>query len=399
MATVSEIQQYNNWTVIPNDFYDTYLATEHIKDYGLEIPNNVLQVFKEKLETENIYVGNDEVIKEIIAGIIKGNIILQGPPGTGKTTIARILCEVFNTECMECTAVSDWTTYDTIGGLQPSVNEDEQEIVTSKNGKIVDSLLQCSNTILSKEEHDGSKQASWLMIDELNRCEIDKVFGDLFTVFGTDSDEFEKSISLWFETDENKKKIYVPTRYRIIGAMNNIDKNYVSDISQGLSRRFTFITLLPPREESFSEELSYVKIKAMKRVCSKLGDYNGVDIAKVTSLLEDMAFKEAETVMCKLIKHIRYENDKDYLGLQLGTAQIIDSYENILLNMVLFGYESQDDKKKEIQTIIDSTVCNRIVPQMDGFDWERLSAFYDYIKSDGEYDWFIKTKESIRQKI
>lgn len=399
MHSIEEIKQINEWAIIPESFDDTYIATEHYKNTKMVIPNDVLKSFKDILEKNDVYIGEDEILKEIITGVIKGNIILQGPPGTGKTTIARIICEVFNAKAIECTAVSDWTTYDTIGGLQPSVNYKEQEIVIPKRGKIVDSLLECSNTILNKEEYGGTEQASWLIIDELNRCEIDKVFGDLFTVFGSDSQEIDRSIPLWFETDENKKKIYVPARYRIIGAMNNIDKNYVSDISQGLSRRFTFITLLPPIEERFSEELKYVKTKAMKRVCSKLGDSMGVDIAKATSLLEDMPFKEAETVMCKLIKHIRYENDKEYLGLQLGTAQIIDSYENILLNMVLFGYESLDDKKKEIQTIIDSTVCNRIVSQMDGFDYERLSAFYDYIKSDREYDWFIKTKESIRQKI
>lgn len=399
MRSIEEIKQINEWAIIPESFEDTYIATEHYKNTKMVIPNDVLKRFKDILEKNDVYIGEDEILKEIITGVIKGNIILQGPPGTGKTTIARIICEVFNAKAIECTAVSDWTTYDTIGGLQPSVNDKEQEIVIPKRGKIVDSLLECSNTILDNEEYSGTEQASWLIIDELNRCEIDKVFGDLFTVFGSDSQEIDRSIPLWFETDENKKKIYVPARYRIIGAMNNIDKNYVSDISQGLSRRFTFITLLPPIEERFSEELKYVKTKAMKRVCSKLEDSNGVDIAKATSLLDDMSFKEAETVMCKLIKHIRYEKDKEYLGLQLGTAQIIDSYENILLNMVLFGYESLDDKKKEIQTIIDSTVCNRIVPQMDGFDYERLSAFYDYIKSDGEYDWFIKTKESIRQKI
>lgn len=399
MATVSEIQQYNNWTVIPNNFNETYLAIEHIKDYRLEIPNDVLQVFKDKLESENIYVGNEEIIKEIISGVIKGNIILQGPPGTGKTTIARILCEVFNTKYMECTAVSDWTTYDTIGGLQPAVNDDEQEIVISKNGKIVDSLLQCSNTILYKEEYGGKEQASWLIIDELNRCEIDKVFGDLFTVFGTDSEESERSIPLWFESDENKKKIYVPMRYRIIGAMNNIDKNFVSDISRGLSRRFTFISLLPPLESEFNDELKYIKNKASKRVSFKLEKYNGLDEVKANELLEDTTFKEAEVVMLDFLKHIRYENNEKYLGLQIGTAQIIDTYENILLNMSLFGYESIADKKKEIHSIIDSTLCNRIVPQMDGFDFQKLNDFYDFINNDGEYGWLKKTKESIKQKI
>jgi MoxR-like ATPase len=399
MAEIDEIKQINEWAIVPTSFNDTYLATVHVKDKKLIIPSDVLQALKDALDVDNVYVGNDEVLKEIITGVIKGNIILQGPPGTGKTTIARIICDVFNVNAMECTAISDWTTYDTIGGLQPSVNDDDKEIINPKNGKIVDSLLECFNVILEKEEYGGAKQASWLIIDELNRCEIDKVFGDLFTVFGSDSQDSEKSIPLWFENDKNKRKIYVPARYRIIGAMNNIDKNFVSDISQGLSRRFTFITILPPEEKDFDEELKRIKEKAVKRVCSKLVEYSGVEASEITTLMDDSVFKEAELIMCNFLKHVRYDNDEKYLGLQIGTAQIIDVYENILLNMVLFGYENVQDKKMEIYSIVDSTLCNRIVPQMDGFDYEKINTFYTYLTSDGEYVWLHKTKESVKKKL
>lgn len=80
--------------------------------------------------------------------------------------------------------------------------------------------------MLENEHHGGTKQASWLVVDELNRSEIDKVFGDLFTVFGSD-DLDKRKLPLWFENDPNKQLLYVPRRYRIIGLMNNVDKNYV----------------------------------------------------------------------------------------------------------------------------------------------------------------------------
>ena len=399
MANIDEIKQYNEWTLIPDSFEDTYIATRHVQEPNLIIPENVLSVLKQQLEEHDIFLGNEDVLKEIISGLVKGNIILQGPPGTGKTSIARIICDVFNIKANECTAVSEWTTYDTIGGLQPSVNDDDKEIVIGKNGRIVESILDCCNTVLEKEEHDGEKQASWLIIDELNRCEIDKVFGDLFTIFGSDKSGEKKSIALWFEKDTNKKQIYIPNRYRIIGAMNNIDKNFVFDISQGLSRRFTFITILPPKESYFLEEVENAKKKAAKRVYAKLNGMDGITEEKLQELLSDPEFRNAESVMCNLLKHIRYENDEKYLGLQIGTAQIIDTYENILLNMALFSYNDVADKKQEIQKIIDSTVCNRITPQMEGFDDERLRNFLDYFVSDGQYEWFEQTKKSVGMKL
>lgn len=248
MAKLDQIEQFNNGNIFPETYDNTYLATRYIADKAIVIPDNVLEKLKEKIEERGLYFGDESVLQEIITGIIKGNVILQGPPGTGKTSLAKIICEVFNVDYNEATAISDWTTYDTIGGLQPDVDGSGNEILIGKNGCIVESIVNCCNSIVQSEHYEGEKQASWLILDELNRCEIDKVFGELFTAFGNDSLSIPKSIQLWYEKDTNKKQLFVPNRYRIIGAMNNIDKNFVFDISQGLSRRFTFIEILPPEE-------------------------------------------------------------------------------------------------------------------------------------------------------
>lgn len=95
-----------------------------------------------------MYFGDDSVLRNIIAGIIKGNIILQGPPGTGKTTLAKIICDVFEVAYTEATANSDWTTYDSIGGLQPSANDEGHEVIEGKNGYVVSSILKCCDLIV-----------------------------------------------------------------------------------------------------------------------------------------------------------------------------------------------------------------------------------------------------------
>lgn len=218
MANLDQIEQFNKGNIFPEDYSLTYVATKHISAKAISIPGNVLDKLKSKIKERGLYFGNDDVLSEIVTGLVKGNIILQGPPGTGKTTLAKIICEVFNVDYDEATAISDWTTYDTIGGLQPDF-DGKNEILTGKNGCIVESILHCCNTVVKNEHYSGEKQASWLILDELNRCEIDKVFGELFTVFGSDSLSAQRSIRLWYEKDENKKRIYIPNRYRIIGAM------------------------------------------------------------------------------------------------------------------------------------------------------------------------------------
>ncbi len=403
MANLDQIEQFNRGNIFPETYEDTYLATKHIAGKAIDIPQDILKNLKDKIQEKGLYFGEDSVLREVITGIVKGNIILQGPPGTGKTTLAKIICEVFNVDYDEATAISDWTTYDTIGGLQPDANDVGHEVLKGKNGCIVESIIHCCNTVVKNEHYEGEKQASWLILDELNRCEIDKVFGELFTAFGNDSLITPKSIRLWYEKDNNKKCIYIPNRYRIIGAMNNIDKNFVFDISQGLSRRFTFIEILPPEEEYFDKEVTNAKLQAQKRVIGKISNYGSqtIDEEYFGKLNENAAFSAAERELKDMIRHIRYRRveDPSYLGLELGTAQIIDVYETLYISLIMDGCDLDTVKKEDLLSIIDVVVASRIVPQIDGFDYMRLNAFYSSISEKPEYNAFAKSIGAIYKYI
>lgn len=403
MANLDQIEQFNNGNIFPETYEDTYLATKHIAGKSIDVPENVVEKLKEKIQEKGLYFGDDSVLREIATGVVKGNIILQGPPGTGKTSLAKIICDVFNVEYDEATAISDWTTYDTIGGLQPDADETGHEVLSGKNGCIVESIIHCCNSVVQSEHYEGEKQASWLILDELNRCEIDKVFGELFTAFGNDSLTAPKSIRLWYEKDKNKKRIYIPNRYRIIGAMNNIDKNFVFDISQGLSRRFTFIEILPPVEEYFDKEVVNAKLQAQKRVIGKIGNYGSLTIDEdyFKMINDNAAFSAAEREMKDLIRHIRYQRTEDpsYLGLEIGTAQIIDVYETLYISLIMDGCDLETVKKEDILSLIDVVVASRIVPQIDGFDYMKLNAFYSSISEKPEYSAFKKSKGAIYKFI
>src|SRR5206468_1431545 len=88
------------------------------------------------------------------------------------------------------------------------------------------------------------RQATWLLIDELNRAHPDKAFGELFSVLGADE---PVDITLGYQQKGNDVLI-VPRRFRIIATVNSIDKQFVNALSQGLRRRFTFLTFdIPPQ--------------------------------------------------------------------------------------------------------------------------------------------------------
>lgn len=398
MAVLDQIEQFNKGTIFPESYNDTYIATKHICGSSLVIPSDVLAKLKAAISEAGMYFGDDNILEQIVTGLIKGNIILQGPPGTGKTTLAKIICTVFGVEYDEATAIPDWTTYDTIGGLQPSSDDHGHEIIIGKLGQLTESVLHCCNAVTGHDNFAKASQASWLILDELNRCEIDKVFGDLFTAFGSD-DITSRKINLWFQNDPNKKEIYIPGRYRIIGAMNNIDKNFVFDISQGLSRRFTFISIMPPTEEHYDTEISNAKKLAAKRVINKLKSFDGKDVttAYFDEINLESNFKQAEKSLIDFMKHVRYlhAEDDSYLGLPIGTAQIIDLYETVYISTMVAAYLTDTVKQNAIERIIDSAIASRIIPQLDGYDYMKLNAFSMSVSTKAEYSFMAKTKDAL----
>ena len=197
--------------------------------------------------------------------------------------------------------------------------------------------------------------------------------------------------------------IYIPNRYRIIGAMNNVDKNFVNDISQGLSRRFTFIDILPPEEKYFQTESQNAKKLAKQRVIDKVKVFGAVTIDNnyLNELDGISNFNEIENNMLELIKRIRYshQDDESYLGLQIGTAQIIDLYESLYITMIVADIKNTDANGEILKDIVDSAIASRIIPQLDGYDFNKLVQFFDAVQSDSFFSYMKRTKDTIYRLI
>jgi MoxR-like ATPase len=188
----------------------------------------------------------DDVYRAVVAAVQSGkHLILTGPPGTAKTTLAEVLCQLA-ADAGWCrgytmtTATADWTTYETIGGLRPAGNGMELRF------------------------HPGlcleaAANERWLVIDELNRSNLDRAFGQLFTILSG------QSVVLPFEDHTTGNRIVlavdggvqmhdpdrysvtvVPKGWRIVATMNVFDKTLLFEMSYALMRRFAFVELPAP---------------------------------------------------------------------------------------------------------------------------------------------------------
>ncbi len=203
----------------------------------------------------NDLIGVDpSVYRQIETAVNSGkrHLMFYGPPGTGKTTLARRVADVLNGRKWSLvTGSADWSSQDIIGGYQPI----EGGTVAFFPGVLL-------------RNFDRP-----LIIDELNRCDIDKVLGPLFTVlsgqattlpYRTDIAERDSPqymiLPEWKETPAEHE--FAPgMAWRLIATINSIDKASLYQMSYALSRRFGWIYVDAPRDtkgfvEAFVEEMS-----------------------------------------------------------------------------------------------------------------------------------------------
>ncbi|KXT79771.1 Endonuclease [Streptococcus sp. DD11] len=227
------------------------------------------------------------IMNESISGYVEKleksrNLILRGAPGTGKTYLAKqIARELTGGNEEQIGFVQFHPSYDYtdfVEGLRPVSNDDGQIGFELQDG-IFKQFCEKAKTAQKIGGRDNEAVPNFVfIIDEINRGEISKIFGELFFSIdpgyrGRDGEVSTQYANL-HETDE---KFYIPKNVYIIGTMNDIDRS-VDTFDFAMRRRFRFVEVTAESQLSMLDET--------------LGD--GAEEAKARLLRLNQAISEIE---------------------------------------------------------------------------------------------------------
>jgi hypothetical protein len=191
--------------------------------------------FAESSALQDLFIDKPDELSVILSRLRrKKALILQGPPGVGKTFFARRIAYALmgykdDSRIHMVQFHPSFGYEDFVQGYRPT----RAGSLERRDGIFYDFVRFARN----------DPQRKWVfIIDEINRGNLAKIFGELLMLLEADKRGPQNAVSLTYS--EKDEKFYLPENLFVIGTMNTADRS-LAMVDYALRRRFAFATLGP----------------------------------------------------------------------------------------------------------------------------------------------------------
>lgn len=266
------------------------------------------------------------------------NVIYYGPPGTGKTFDLQALLKKDYTDAEYGERYEFVTFHQSYGyeefveGLRPVITKRgkkrvaDSETAAASDGDVRYEIKPGAFLRLCDRARKNPSRQYAMVIDEINRGNISKIFGELITLVEVDKREGAKypvSVTLPYSAES----FSVPSNVDVIGTMNTADRS-LALVDTALRRRFEFVESMPKPAV----------------LAGTIVTHNGVDI-------------NVEQLLIMLNKRIEALYDRDHTVGHAYFTRIKDL--------------KDEDRFSELKTVFR----NKIIPLLEEYffeDWQKI---------------------------
>jgi MoxR-like ATPase len=215
----------------------------------------------------DLFLDDDEIksIQELLRR--EKNVILQGPPGVGKTYVADVIARnIADPSRITRVQFHQSTTYeDFVQGWRPS----RDGSFSLQDGRFLE---------IAEHARQSPADDFVLIIDEINRANCSKVFGEMMTLLESTKRSPSYAMKLnYASASGGQPDFYVPENLMILGTMNTADRS-LAFVDFAMRRRFAFFDLEPAfgreifRDFLHMRGITEVRIEAIETRLIKLND-------------------------------------------------------------------------------------------------------------------------------